>query len=618
MSFGTAFALPSTAWQRGGGGPTYSLNFLTGTLPAGVTYTRAGSTGTYIGSNGFVQNAVADTARFDYSPSSYIYQNLTIQSTAPQFWNAVGGVNVTVNNTIAPDGTNTGALITSAGAGGARFLQINSNTAIYCRTISAAIYLKPTSINRGAVVQIYDTVNDGPIASLTIASLTAGGTDAGNGWRRYTLSGIYNSTGVNIVNLRIYVDNTNGGQGPPVSSIYVWGPQINSTTVPTPYYPTTATEYIQANINGLLIEETRTNVIVQSSNYLDASWNVTTNLMTCFGGTTRAPDGTLTGQGMYAAAGDGNPHPHYFLPTTLPLTPTVSSPYTMSMYFLFFNNDTANFSNATWMQMVFTSGGFGATAYVNFNIDTGVMGTVGASIISSSITDVGYGWYRVTATANATAAVASGVQICYITSSSSPVAETNSVQLGSERSFVAWGCQLEAGNVATSYIPTTTAAVTRNADSAVLTTLTPWYNTTEGTLYTAFSVKGYNVGVFNAAAGFSDNTTTNFITNRVNPATQGNYIVRTAGVDQANVVSSGTTTANTTIKIASAYKANDFAMSLNGGTVVTDTSGTVPTVSRLVLGATGTVGTNPLNGWLATVNYYNTRSSNGTLVSIST
>jgi hypothetical protein len=288
------------------------------------------------------------------------------------------------------------------------------------------------------------------------------------------------------------------------------------------------------------------------------------------------------------------------------------------MYFLYFNSDTANFSNAQWLQMVFTSGGFGATAYVNFDILNGVMGTVGASIISSSITDVGYGWYRVTATANATAATASGVQICFITSSSSAVAESSIVQAGTERVFAAWGTQLEAGNVATSFIPTTTAAVTRNADSAVLTTLTPWYNTTEGTLYTAFSVKGYNVGVFNAAAGFSDNTTTNFIANRVNPATQGNYIVRVAGVDQANVVSSGTTTANTTIKIASTYKANDFAMSLNGGTVVTDTSGTVPTVSRLVLGATGTVGTNPLNGWLRTLNFYNARLSNATLQSIST
>ena len=46
-----------------------------------------------------------------------------------------------------------------------------------------------------------------------------------------------------------------------------------------------------------------------------------------------------------------------------------------------------------------------------------------------------------------------------------------------------WGGQSEAGGVATSYIPTTSAEVTRAADSAVMTgpNLSSWYNAAEGT-----------------------------------------------------------------------------------------------------------------------------------------
>jgi len=617
MSFGTAFALPSTAWQSGGLRPSLALNFLTGSLPSGVTYTRAVSTGTatYTGSNGYIQNAGTNVARFDYDPASYVYQNLVPNSTTftgGDWDNTVSPITVNANTseTTAPDGTSTACKLTTAAAG-QTFLITNANVGgnSIGTVVSIAIYLKPTANTAGVYMSL--TSGDGgvQVVAISAGAVTSGGTDVGNGWRRYTAN-VTNNAYSGAVYVRIGASNS--------KSFYMWGPQVGITATPTPYYATSGTPYSLANIKGLLIEQGATNVILQSQDYTAAQWTTTANFTTAVGVADYSPANDVTGQFVYAAAGDGNAHPHYMIPTALPLTPTVSSPYTMSGYFKFYNPDSASYTNAQWMQMVFTSGGFGATAYVNFNIYTGVMGTVGASITSSSITYVGFGWYRVTATANATVAVASGVQVCFISGTASPVAESFIVQSGSELSALIWGIQLESGNIATTYLVTGTISASRNADSAVLTTLTPWYNTTEGTLYTAFSVKGYNVGVFNAAAGFSDNTTTNFIVNRVNPATQGNYIVRVAGVDQANVVSSGTTTANTTIKIASTYKANDFAMSLNGGTVVTDTSGTVPTVSRLVLGATGTVGTNPLNGWLRTLNFYNARLSDATLQSIST
>jgi len=51
---------------------------------------------------------------------------------------------------------------------------------------------------------------------------------------------------------------------------------------------------------------------------------------------------------------------------------------------------------------------------------------------------------------------------------------------GSGDQVYIWGAQPELGSFASSYIPTTTAQVTRAADSAAVNTLSPWYNAPSG------------------------------------------------------------------------------------------------------------------------------------------
>ena len=77
MSFGMGFPLPATAWQ-GGGGATLNLNFLSGTLPSSVTFSR-GTTGTYYNSSGVLASAAIDTPRFDYDPSTLQLRGLLIE-----------------------------------------------------------------------------------------------------------------------------------------------------------------------------------------------------------------------------------------------------------------------------------------------------------------------------------------------------------------------------------------------------------------------------------------------------------------------------------------------------------------------------------------------------------
>ena len=49
--------------------------------------------------------------------------------------------------------------------------------------------------------------------------------------------------------------------------------------------------------------------------------------------------------------------------------------------------------------------------------------------------------------------------------------------------FYVWGAQLEAGSVATSYIPTVASTVTRNADVISLSSVSGLIGQSEGTIY---------------------------------------------------------------------------------------------------------------------------------------
>ncbi len=173
--------------------------------------------------------------------------------------------------------------------------------------------------------------------------------------------------------------------------------------------------------------------------------------------------------------------------------------------------------------------------------------------------------------------------------------------------------QLELGAFATSVIPTTTTALTRNADAASMTgtNFSSWYNAAEGTVFGEYQT--VSAGTTQFLAAITSVSETDRITLGQTTTTYVGTVVDT-GSTQASITQ-GTTSLNVA-KISLAYAVNNFAFSANGAAPNTDTSGTVPSgVTEMKLGRRGT-STSPLNGWLRRVTYYPTRLPDATLVAL--
>jgi hypothetical protein len=174
--------------------------------------------------------------------------------------------------------------------------------------------------------------------------------------------------------------------------------------------------------------------------------------------------------------------------------------------------------------------------------------------------------------------------------------------------------QLEQGAFATSVIPTTTTALTRAADVASVNTLSPWYNASAGTLYAEYSRLA---NVSGRIVTFHDTTSGEQI--RINGSVSVNirpdWQIIDGGVTQANVIGTVEIAPNAIGKTAGAYSVNDFQQATNTSLGVADTSGTVPTVSKVNLG-TNEVGASNINGYLRRIVYYPRRLSDAELQSI--
>lgn len=175
---------------------------------------------------------------------------------------------------------------------------------------------------------------------------------------------------------------------------------------------------------------------------------------------------------------------------------------------------------------------------------------------------------------------------------------------------------LEVGAFATSYIPTVASTVTRSADVATITgqNFAQWYRQDEGTFVADAASTTVDTTTRSVATVLNSGTPANCM--RVILTLQRQFNVSNSGATQADL-DGGDPASGAANKIGGAYAVNNFALSLNGGTVVTDTTGTVPTVNTLTFGA-NEFDASRLNGHIRAIRFIPARAADFQLQGLST
>lgn len=313
---------------------------------------------------------------------------------------------------------------------------------------------------------------------------------------------------------------------------------------------------------GLLIEESRTNVILYSENFADGvRWGFSRATPTANVATSPAND--LTASSLIETAATTGAHNIQQAYTSS------AAAYSFSVYV-----KAAGRSQVILCETVNDFGlGFDLTNGTTFN-----QNYVGTNVSTYSITNVGNGWYRCSITGTLTAALHSfRIVMC----SSATAGGWNYTGDGTSGVYL-WGAQLELGAFPTSYIPNLAlGSTTRNADVAKMTgtNFSSWFNSTQGTLCV-------NADQSNAASStrtmvsFSTGLTANsgIEITYANGSSRINfrYWDTVGGVAVGSINSSGfTPAADTFYKSAFGYQTNNFGAATNGTSFADDVSGTV-------------------------------------------
>ncbi len=232
-------------------------------------------------------------------------------------------------------------------------------------------------------------------------------------------------------------------------------------------------DYTNSTCPKLLLEPQRSNITLFSEQLDNANYTLLN--FTIAANNTTSPDGTQSAEKLTETTANGE-HLLYAIQSIGLGT------YTMSAFFkagggtifpvLRFNGSTTN-----------------AYAGCVFNTTTGQVVNTFSNTYTGTTTKVdnmGNGWYRVSLTTT-TNETTFGVRIGASNTATPTVGDFGSISYAGNTNnfFYAWGVMLEAGAYPTSYIPTTSAAVTRLADTYQKA---GFGNTsTAGTLYYEFS-----------------------------------------------------------------------------------------------------------------------------------
>lgn len=359
---------------------------------------------------------------------------------------------------------------------------------------------------------------------------------------------------------------------------------------------------------GLLIEESRTNLLTYSEGYNTGGWSLNNSTMSS--NATTSPDGATNGFLLTENTASSG---HFFNQTGITLT--ASTTYTFSAFVKRNGRDVVlqiNNGNNPLSVSLFTWNLSNGT-YVG---SSDVVGIAGLTNKTGTITAYPNGWYRITATFISGTSTTGGSTF-YIEATdnaSVPAPSTPSYTGNGTSGFYVWGAQVEQGTFVTSYIPTTTSSVTRSSDLATMsgTNLSSWYNSLEGTAFIESYMKNFNGAVGIPSYGFKSTSNSNyyygFSRDNINPF----IYVNTSDV---NNYLYGTLSSTGFYKSSLGIKQNSINSYINGVQNYNTTTATLFTPDILYIGG-GHTSSNILNGHVRRFVYYPRRLNNSQLQNI--
>ena len=337
---------------------------------------------------------------------------------------------------------------------------------------------------------------------------------------------------------------------------------------------------------GLLVEEQRTNLLLQSEVFNSANWtkvtgNITANIVA-------APSGSVTADAFIPTTTAGLP----FLQQNA--TVVSGTVYTWSV-----------FLKAAGYRWVFMDAFDGVNRRSYFDLQTGTIGNVAAGN-TSTIINFGNGWYRCSLTRSA-GSTSPAYAVAVATSNGGL-----SMQGDGTSGIYIWGAQVEAGAFATSYLPTVASTVTRSADVASVATSAFPYNVNSSSLIIAASQLS-ELAVSSWTQSLDNGTGNDRFVTIVGPNRPVNTQMTSSLVGQFNQSITPTST-TTPFKHAFAYELNNANMAVNGVLGTDDTTVTPPAAAATTL----RIGTNTIqsvffNGHIRQITYLPRRISNAEL-----
>jgi len=432
--------------------PSLLLDFANSkTLDPRITFTR-GSTATYWDGK---TTTKAEENLYKYS-----------QDFGNSYWTKVGLTSPTGSQS-APDGTSTAFLLSETSNDETHRIYAGE-TVVSGKTYAFSFYIKYAgrqyiqlnlSTRFGCRV-IFDIQNGTVTDSSSAESATI--TSVGNSWYRCVVVDTATSSGEDSAPIGGNSSSTGNGEvyvGSGSAAFYLWGYQREQRSSATAYTPTTSSPIVKyqpvlqtaasgearfdhdpvtGESKGLLIEEARTNLMPDSDS---TSYGFQYATVTGF---SIAPDGSNTA--IQATPTTFNTADHYVHATTVSVS--TNTTYTMSQ---FVKKGSYQYH---FLRSVFANGSYDLRTV--FDLDNGTITSQPSDIDDATITDVGNGWYRVSATYTTPATLPNPSLLFRF-----HIGEA-SLYAGNGYDYtLCWGAQIEVGSFPTSYIPTSGSTVTR-------------------------------------------------------------------------------------------------------------------------------------------------------------